>query len=128
MKGQNPLPAFKQWLSDRSSLSGKPYSLADASAEIRNNYQRAGDLWEEYQAHLENAREIAVRKSKLSEALAAARTPIRTEPEEDRQPPIGLQPDPEIVKMLQDQKAARLAKEQADRAAHEERCKARGWS
>lgn len=50
MNGCNPVREFKQWVYKRAIAKGKVYSEADASGEIRNNYQRAMDLWEEYQA------------------------------------------------------------------------------
>jgi hypothetical protein len=46
---QNPLPEFKQWLYERYQAHKKNLGLADAASEIRNDYARASDLWQEYQ-------------------------------------------------------------------------------
>jgi len=50
MKGMNPLPQFKEWVYELRRSEGFPAaSLANAASEIRNDYLRAKDLWEDYQ-------------------------------------------------------------------------------
>lgn len=58
MNGCNPDREFKVWVCNRAASEGKPYSLSNAAGEIRNNYQRAGDLWEEYQDELARSRQV----------------------------------------------------------------------
>lgn len=52
----NPKDEFKKWVCDRALAKGNNYSLSDAAGEIRNNFQRASDLWEEYLEHQEKTR------------------------------------------------------------------------
>ena len=50
MDGMNPLPEFKQWLYELRKKEGfESASPANAASEIRNDYLRAKDLWEEFQ-------------------------------------------------------------------------------
>ena len=46
----NPISEFKSWVAKPYEAKGDPRALANAAAEIRNNYQRASDLWDAYQA------------------------------------------------------------------------------
>jgi hypothetical protein len=50
MQGSNPISVFKTWLCKKNQANpGKDAkSLSDASSEIRNDYMRARDLWEEF--------------------------------------------------------------------------------
>ena len=77
MKGCNPDRAFKQWVCDRAVAAGKKYCLADASGEIRNNFQRAGDLWEEYQDEQTRRVEVEQIKQPAAEPAVAEQTPPR---------------------------------------------------
>ncbi len=77
MKGCNPDRAFKQWVCDRAVAAGKKYCLADASGEIRNNFQRAGDLWEEYQDEQARRTEVEQIKQPVAEPTVAEQAPPR---------------------------------------------------
>ncbi len=50
----NPDKGFSQWVFDRRYKDKPGTTLADAKAEIRNDYTRASDLWDEYLAEREN--------------------------------------------------------------------------
>lgn len=43
---------FLNWLISQRQRQRKQVSVADLKAEIRNDYIRAGDLWDEYQESL----------------------------------------------------------------------------
>lgn len=49
---KNPDPDFSQWVADKRYADKSKTPLADAKAEIRNNSDRASDLWDEYQSEL----------------------------------------------------------------------------
>ena len=72
MNGCNPDRAFKKWVCDRALANGKSYTLSDASGEIRNNFQRAGDLWEEYQEELARSRKVEEMKQPVAAVPEAA--------------------------------------------------------
>ena len=48
---RNPLPEFKKWVYEQAIADGRKYSEANAAAEIRNDCDRAEDLWEKYQQY-----------------------------------------------------------------------------
>ena len=50
---KNPHKEFSQWVANKRYSEKSKTPLADAKAEIRNNSDRASDLWDEYQAELE---------------------------------------------------------------------------
>ena len=92
MSGQYPNSDFQSWLQQKQQAKGKTYSISDAAAEIRNNYERAGDLWQEYQG------EIAIAEQ-TRQAIEQAKSAMIT-------PPVPMpiaevrQPDPEVIKAL----------------------------
>ena len=52
VSSNNPKPEFAKWLWEKNKLKRETASLADAKAEIRNNWIRAQDLWDDYQSEL----------------------------------------------------------------------------
>jgi len=48
----NPDKGFSEWLFSKRYKDKPSATLADAKAEIRNSWERASDLWEEYQFEL----------------------------------------------------------------------------
>lgn len=52
LSSNNPKPEFAKWLWEKNKLKRETASLADAKAEIRNNWIRAQDLWDDYQSEL----------------------------------------------------------------------------
>ena len=48
----NPDKGFSEWLFSKRYKDKSSGTLADAKQEIRNNWERASDLWEEYQSEL----------------------------------------------------------------------------
>jgi hypothetical protein len=48
----NPDKSFSEWLFSKRYKDKSSGTLADAKQEIRNNWERASDLWEEYQSEL----------------------------------------------------------------------------
>lgn len=49
---RNPKKEFAQWVADKRYKGKSSTPLADAKSEIRNNSDRASDLWEEYQSEI----------------------------------------------------------------------------
>ncbi|MFM6221618.1 MAG: hypothetical protein ACKPDM_14910 [Dolichospermum sp.] len=49
---KNPDKEFAQWVANKRYADKSKTPLADAKAEIRNNSDRASDLWDEYQAEM----------------------------------------------------------------------------
>ena len=48
----NPDKGFSEWVFSKRYKDKPSATLADAKAEIRNSWERASDLWEEYQSEL----------------------------------------------------------------------------
>lgn len=67
MEGINPAKEFKQWVCKQAIAEGKNYSLSNAAGEIRNNFQRAGDLWDEYLDAQEKARQTEIIKEQVQQ-------------------------------------------------------------
>ena len=65
----NPDKGFSEWLFFKRYKDKSSATLADAKAEIRNNWERASDLWDEYQSEL-------LKKQQRIEIVA----PVETEP------------------------------------------------
>ena len=48
----NPDKCFSEWVFSKRYKDKPSATLADAKAEIRNSWERASDLWDEYQSEL----------------------------------------------------------------------------
>lgn len=92
----NPKRDFAKWVWQQNKRKRPEATLPDAKAEIRNNWVRGADLWEEFQKDQEAiALEVAHR-------VALEQTSLVVEEN-------SLQPEPEPEPIPFDKKAGRMA-------------------
>ncbi|MFM6871342.1 MAG: hypothetical protein ACKPJ9_12260 [Dolichospermum sp.] len=106
---KNPDKEFAQWVADKRYAEKSKTPLADAKAEIRNNSDRASDLWDEYQA------ELAVKAQRIEATNQIPQQEIRSlSRPQDQAEKYAFASDPDFQAKAAAMKARLLEREQKE--------------
>jgi hypothetical protein len=111
LTAKNPHKEFAQWVADKRYTDKSKTPLADAKAEIRNNSDRASDLWDEYQA------EMAAKAQKIAAIEQIPQKPTNPAPTAENQAEkYAFTNDPNFQSKAAAMKARLLAREEQEKA------------
>lgn len=112
LTAKNPHQEFAQWVADKRYLDKSKTPLADAKAEIRNNSDRASDLWDEYQS------EMTAKAQKIAAIEQIPQKPINPAPQAENQAEkYAFVNNPDFQNRVAAMKARLLEREEQEKAA-----------